>query len=187
MNYRMLSMLLGAGMLTALAITNPAYGQNLTAEQSIRIYLMQDCGTGESDPAKLLKDVLNLGDAAIPLLLVALGSGPSEEARGELRRGASRDYKKMRTFLERGGLDALKNEDIRKGARDLNEDTYVTMRMTGFVRGYRERALNALIALGNKNVIDSLEKIQKQQDIDDALKAEIGRGIETLRTRKLPE
>lgn len=130
----------------------------LPLKEVVRTYLLQDCGTGDRNPAIWLERLVAFGAEAVPLLSDALKSGPPPEERAALERDAAADFRRLQTHLKQGGLSDLKETEVRRAAERLDEATYVAMRLRSFVRGYQERAINALAALRRPEAISALRE-----------------------------
>ncbi len=159
---------LSCGALTALVLVlsggavrtpgqEPTAIERMTVAEVIAVYLLQDCGTGDANPSLWLDRVVAFGPDATPPLLRALREGPAAEERSKLERAAADDFRRLRGYLEEGGLRGLEEQDVREAALALDEKTYTGMRVRGFVQSYRERALNALLRLDDPSVRKELE------------------------------
>lgn len=161
----------------------PTFAQQLSMTQVAQIYLMQDCGTGEKNPAEWLQKVIGFGDEVIPLLLDAVEKGPSSQAQDQLRKSAKEDFSRIQKFIKDGGLQDLEDREVAKDAEQMDENTFVEMRLTSFVRGYQERALNALKELNNPSVINQLINISNGKDFPEDLKKRVKEAIEGLKSK----
>lgn len=186
MNKRNFGLALLAGLsmgITASANAEEVTGktvQEFTLAPFILNYLMQDCGTGDPKPRGLLDLVIERQEVALPGLRRVLRYGPPARIRNELQQLAESDYRSMRNFLDEGGLEGLEGTEVRKDARALDRDRYIEMRVGDFVQASRERALNAIVAIGDRESIADMEAVLKQQDIDDGFRQAVARGIETI-------
>jgi hypothetical protein len=153
---------LGAGGPSILAAQESAALDRL--DKVIQVYLLQDCGVGDSDPAASLKAVLELGQEAVPSLVRALREGPTVDERSRVERQAAEDFRGVWTYLDEGGLEELEEEDVREAALALEESAYTAMRVAGLVKSYRERALNALLQL-DASALEGLEDALDDEDL----------------------
>ena len=152
----------------------------LSLEGALSVYLTADCGTGESDPAAQLKAVVQFGRRAVKPLLTATRQGPPDRVRRELQRDAHADFKRLRSFVRGGGLSALEDVDVVRSAQDLDERTYVAMRVDGFARAYRERSLNALAELSDRSSLDELRAIARQPTLSAELRVAVSEAIRKI-------
>lgn len=156
-----------AAALALLVTVPPLVGQDqVSPRQIIGIYLAQDCGTGDPDPDLWLRRVLELGDRAVPILVEAVRLGPSDELREQVRSQAAEDFERLRRLVDQGGLDAIEEEEVVRLAEELDRSTYVEMRLRSFERPYRERALNALVAMKNPSARKSLGELASDPSLD---------------------
>lgn len=153
------TLVLGAFLGTSLALrAQPQLSAEMHAV--LLTYLFEDCGSGEVDPAVSLKAVVEFGREAVPFLLRAVAVGPSPELEAELDRDARADFERRRRFLEEeNGLSGLKEQDVREQALAQTEAEYVERRVRSFDSSYRQRALNALVAIGPEYVVEDLRTV----------------------------
>ena len=169
--------------IAAAAVSVSGMQQVLSAPEVIRIYLMQDCATGEAQPADLFQRVIALGETAVPVLIDAVRIGPPPDVRRAVEQDATSDFKRQREFLDRGGLQQLGNEAVAQKARELDEPSYVAMRVRSVVRGHQERALNALVEIRSSASADVLEKTAAEPGIDEDLRPAIRAAATQIRRR----
>ena len=167
-----------ACVLVALCTVGPALAQRQSLPQSLQAYLLQDCGSGDEDPEASLKAVLSYGREAVPFLLTAVRQGPSVAEQDTLTRRAEAGFRRSQEFIQQGGLSGLEDDEVRRDAEALDQDTYVDMLLRSFVLGYQERALNALGALKYPSVLDSLRVIAAQPGLTADLRRAINEIIE---------
>lgn len=136
-------------------------------EKAVAIYLLQDCGSGEKRPDFWLRRVVSFGQPAVAVLQQAVLTGPGKEERTVLERDAAADYKRLRDFLAQGGLEELEEDDVRTAAQELDEATYIRMRVEGFAQAFVERAVNALVALKKEGGKKGLEKVMAEPGLTD--------------------
>jgi hypothetical protein len=109
----------------------PSSEQQTSVAAAVRAHLMQDCGTGDEDPARWLRTLAAYGEAAVPLLLAVV--------------------------------------------RDTSQ-----------VRGYRQRALNALAVIADPSSLDELREIAAQPDLEDDLRRHVWEVIGRIEARAEP-
>lgn len=175
---------IAGALFCVISIASPAIGQQVSLERVLEVYLKQDCGTGERDPLEWFNRVVSFGDSALPLLLRAVSEGPPTAEQDSFKVIARVDFSRFREFLQNDGLSALQNEDVKRDAAKLDERAYVEMRVRSFVRGYQERALNALQSLKNPSIIDSLRSMADQEELPDDLKRLIRKVIDSLQQKQ---
>lgn len=156
--------------------------QQPNMQQVIQIYLMQDCGTGEENPAYYLESVISFGEKAVPLLIETVRNGPSKEQREEMRRVAEEDYGEMQQYLKEGGLEGLESSEVARDARELDRETYVAMQMRSYVRKFQERALNALKKMDSPGIIEDLEEIYQDMDSENEFREILKEALDTMKT-----
>ncbi len=161
------------------AALSPVSGQASMVE-TINSYLVQDCGTGEPNPSKLLQEVVAFKAEAIPTLLVAVKSGPSQKARAELIRDAEGDFEENQTFLKKGGLAALEDSEVAREAEALTREDYLGMRLRAYRRGFQERSLYAIVAIGDRSAVAGLREAEGNPEIDPGFRAAIAEAIGKL-------
>lgn len=137
---------------------------------AVLFYLMQDCGLGDADASSYLKIILSEKVKAVPLMFDALENGPPKSRLDSTEIMLRDDYKRMKEFLASEGLSALKDTGIKTQARSLSEETYMNMRRKGFIEGYRERALNALLFMKDKEILKRLKQISESEKLSDDIK-----------------
>lgn len=152
----------------------------LSLERALTMYLTADCGTGESDPAGQLKAVVQFGQRAVKPLLTVVREGPPDRVRRELQRDARADFKRLRDFVQGDGLSALQDADVVAAAQELDERTYVAMRVDGFARAYRERSLNALVVLSDRSSLNELRVIARQPTLSVELQEAVSEAIRKI-------
>lgn len=170
-----IALMLAAALPLAVAFAQP----QLSLKEALRIYLLQDCGTGERNPRLSLDRVVAFGATAVPLLRVAVQEGPDANERAQLERDAIADFQRLRVHLKEGGLRDVREPDVRSSAERLDEKTYVAMRLRGFVAGYQERAVNALVALEKPEAVAAL----REMAADPKLSAELKQAVEEALAR----
>ena len=156
----------------------PATSQEVSVETLLRAYLLQDCGTGESDPSEQLRQVVALGEQVVPRLLRAIEEGPSASEQEQAREAAEEEYQRTREFLQGGGLDGLENKDVVTRANELTEEDFVSRRMRSFVRTYQERAVNALVVMKPGAGDEGLRRLANDEELDAELREFITTALE---------
>ena len=123
---------------------------------------------------------MQFGRRAVKPLLTAVREGPAERVRRELERDARGDFKRMRGFVQGGGLSALQDVEVVALAQELDERTYVAMRVNGFVRAYRERSLNALVELSDPSSLNELRTIARQATLSAELREAVSEALRKI-------
>lgn len=155
----------------------------VSLKEALRIYLLEDCGTGERNPRLSLDRVVAFGAEAVPLLTVAVKEGPDANERAQLERDAIADFRRLRAHLKEGGLREVREPDVRASAELLDEKTYVAMRQRSFVSGYQERAVNALVALGKPEAVAALRELAADPKLSNDLKEAVAEALTRLGSR----
>ena len=160
-------------LLTAPCMALPI-GLDVEARDVVDSYLRQDCGTGERKAS--ISAVVSLRERAIPILQRAVKEGPPAEEREALLANARNDCARLKAYVAEGGLRDLKNADVVKAARELDEGACVAMRVDGFDRAWRERGINGLAAIGGHAATTALDALARSTDLEPELRARAAEG-----------
>jgi hypothetical protein len=152
------------------------------AENVARIHglLGKDCGTSDADSVQVVTQLGKIGSDAYPILWDALRHGPSAAERQGVGDRARMEHAQIARFLKSGGLGGEGLERLREGARRLSEQDYVALQVDGFVIGFQERALGALVLLKAPAARDSLGSIARDPRVPPAVRTRIEAELKKL-------
>ena len=139
------------------------------AREIVRFYLLQDCGSGDKEPDKWLKQILSVKVEALPVLYEALQNGGLREDKEQLQKQLEDEFARNQKFLADKGLDSLKNKDILEAARKMDKETYIKMRTQSFSTGQQEKAVNALLYFKDPVVNKQLKELSKKLSLPEFL------------------